>query len=465
MNNLELFHGDIVYAETKDQLTVRENSIIAVENGRVSGIFGPGELPEELRSLPVTDFGRKLIIPAFSDLHVHAPQYEERGTSMDLLLSDWLNQCTFPEEAKFADPAYARKVYTMFADDLVRQGTLHAAIYATLHVPATDILMDVLEERGLDAYVGKIGMDINSPDFLCETAQSSLRDTEDWLIRHHLSADESGTAISLHCAEEWLDRHSGGRHVRPILTPRFAPTCSWELLTGLGRLAHKYHVGMQTHLVESRWEAAESVRMYPECGSDAGIYEKAGLLDEGVSLFGHVIFPTEEDVRIMREHGSFAVTCPDATTNIIAGIAPAAEEQEAGIPVAVGSDIGAGNHPAIYRQAARVVQLSKLKEFYEPYEKTGAGNRDSAPSATETPLPLPGKTIRFADAFYMATKEGGRIFGKTGSFEKGYSFDALVIDGQEDGGLRIDPARRLERFCYNGDDRNIAARYLRGKRL
>ena len=150
--------------------------------------------------------------------------------------------------------------------------------------------------------------------------------------------------------------------------------------------------------------------MYPECGSDAGIYERAGLLGEGPSIFAHVIFPTAEDLRIMKKYGSFAVHCPDATTNIIAGIAPVAAEQAEGIRVALGSDVGAGHSLAVYRQAARAVQLSKLKEFYEPMESG---------------------TISFANAFYMATKEGGSLFGKTGSFEKGYDFDALVITGQE----------------------------------
>ncbi len=390
-----------MYSESRDSLTVRENAILAVEDGKVRDIYAPDALPEDLRPLPVTDYDRSLIIPAFTDMHVHAPQYEERGIRMDLLLSDWLNQCTFPEEAKFADPDYARLVYRQFAQDLVRQGTLHAVVFATLHAGATDILMELLEEQGIDAFVGKVNMDINSPAFLCETA-------------------------------------------RPILTPRFAPTCSFPLLQGLGALAKKYHAGVQTHLVESKWEAAESVSMYPECGSDAGIYERAGLLGEGPSIFAHVIFPTAEDLRIMQKYGSFAVHCPDATTNIIAGIAPVAAEQAEGIRVALGSDVGAGHSLAVYRQAARAVQLSKLKEFYEP-----------AVSGT----------ISFANAFYMATKEGGSLFGKTGSFEKGYDFDALVINGQEDAGLPLDAAERLERFCYTGDDRDITARYMRGKKM
>ena len=414
-----LLHGDIVYSESAEKLTVRENSYLSVDDGKVEGIYG--RVPEKYKGVPVEDYGRDLIIPAFSDLHVHAPQFEQRGIGMDLLLSDWLSTYTFPEEAKFRSPEYAEKIYSLFVKDLLRQGTMHAAIYATLLLEATDILFELLEKAGMDALVGKVNMDVKSPDFLTETTKESLRDTE-----------------------TFLERHAGGGRVKPILTPRFAPTCSAELMKGLGELARKYRCGVQTHLVESKWEAAEAVRLFPDCSSDAEIYEKAGLLDTDVSIFGHVIFPTEEDYRILRKHGSFAVHCPDATNNVIAGIAPVRTEQERGIRVALGSDVGAGHGLGIFKQAARAVQLSKLKEFYEPDVS---------------------KTISFANAFDMATRVGGSLFGKVGTFGEGYDFDALVIGGTEDPGLPMDAALRLERFCYTGDDRNIRARYLKGRKL
>lgn len=118
---------------------------------------------------------------------------------------------------------------------------------------------------------------------------------------------------------------------------------------------------------------------------------------------------------------------------------PASALMGQNIRIAMGSDIGGGSHPAVYRQIAHAIQLSKLKSFYEP-----EGNR---------PLTL-------AEAFYMATKEGGSVFGRFGSLEPGYAFHALVIDGVEDALRPMPPQQRLERFCYTGDDRNIAARYL-----
>ena len=413
---MEIYHGDIVFSRSWDSLEVREDSYLVVDGGEVKRIYD--KLPENYANHPVTDYGRGLIIPAFSDMHIHAPQYLQRGTGMDLLLADWLNQYTFPQESQFADPAYGEKVYELVVQDLIRNGTFHASILATIHRESTDILFRKLEEQGLYAFVGKVNMDCGAPDYLCEDTEVSLRESE-----------------------RFLYDHAGCAKVQPILTPRFAPTCSEPLLKGLGKLAKQYHRGMQTHLVESRWEAAESLRLYPQCQSDAEIYQKAGLLDHGPSIFAHVIFPTAEDARIIRECGGYAVHCPDATTNVIAGIMPAYNLHSQGISLAIGSDIGAGSHPAVYRQIARTVQLSKLKEFYEP----------------ET-----NRAVTFENAFFLATKSSGSVFGNVGSLEPGYRFNALVIDDVDDPGFPLPARQRLERFCYNGDDRNIKARYLDG---
>ena len=416
---VKIYQGDILYAPSAEKLNVFENSYIIIENGMVEGIYPI--IPEKYRDVPVTCYGRKLIIPAFSDLHVHASQYVQRGIGMDCLLSDWLNHYTFPQESRFSDLSYAKKCYDAFVDDMIRHGTFHANIFATIHREATDYLYSRMEEKGLYGFVGKVNMDCNSPDFLRESTESSLRETE-----------------------IFLDTHSGSKKVRPILAPRFAPTCSQKLMNGLGALAKKYCCGVHTHLVESLWESQEALRLFPDHQSDAEIYERAGLMDYGPSIFAHVIFPGAEDLRILKKHNSMAVHCPDATTNIIAGIMPLARMHDEGVNIAIGSDIAGGHGIAIYRQIARAVQLSKLKEFYEPDDN---------------------KTITITQAFYHATKEAGSVFGKTGSFEKGYLFNALVIDSMEDPWMELPAEERLERFCYIGDDRNIKARFIEGNEI
>ena len=398
---VKIYHGDILFTPSADRLEIHENSYIIVEDGVVSQICE--KIPEQYQGAEVVDYGDKLIIPAFSDLHVHGAQYVQRGIGMDCLLSDWLNHYTFPQESRFQNMEYAKNCYDAFVDDMLRHGTFHANVFATIHREATNYLFDKMEEKGMYGYVGKVNMDCNSPEFLTETTE-----------------------------------------VKTILAPRFAPTCSKPLIDGLGKLAAKYHCGVHTHLVESLWEAQEALNLFPGYGSDAEIYERAGLMDHGPSIFAHVIFPTEEDKRILKKHGSFSVHCPDATVNIIAGIMPLQHMEAEGLKIAMGTDIAGGHGIGIYRQVARAVQLSKLKEFYEPQES---------------------KTITITQAFYHATKESGSVFGKVGSFEKGYAFNALVIDNMEDPWTKMTAEEKLERFCYIGDDRNIKARYIDGELL
>ena len=414
---MRICRGNIVYSKNRDELAVHRDSYIAVEGGIVEGIYE--NLPEKYTGAPVTDYGSGVIIPAFSDLHVHAPQYPQRGLGMDLLLADWLNTYTFPQEARFADPGYASAVYEAFLQSLIGNGTFHACVYGTVHRQATSLLLERMEALKLRAYVGRVSMDIQSPDDLCETVEESLRETE-----------------------TFLETYAGNRYAKPIITPRFAPTCSFELLKGLGKLGKKYGAGMQTHLVESVWEAAESVRLNPDCSCDTEIYEKAGLLENGPVIAAHFIFPGDEDIRLLRKCGGYAVQCPDATVNVIAGIMRTASLADQGIRLALGSDIAGGHLPGIYTQVARSVQLSKLKTFYEP-----EGNR-----------PIP-----FENAFYMATREGGALFGKVGSLEPGFEFDALVIRDFSDPFRAIRPEETVERFCYTGNPADILAGFIHGE--
>ncbi len=416
---MKLIHADIVYSKDREHLMVHPDSYIAVDNGIVAGIWPV--IPEEYQNVPLEDHGDAVLIPAFSDLHVHAPQYLNRGLEIDLLLADWLDQCTFPMEAKFADLEFAKLVYDAFIDDMLANGTMHACVYGTIHTEATSYLLQRMDEKGIKGFVGKINMDCNARPDLLEKPEDSIRETE-----------------------AFLERFSGNRNTRPILTPRFAPTCTRELIDGLGRLGKKYGVGMQTHLVESLWEAEQARILYPECSCDTEIYERAGLMDNGPVIGAHFIFPTEDDIRIMQKYDAYAAQCPDSTISVIAGIMRTGELLDRGLKIGFGSDISAGHHIGVYTQAARSVQLSKLKQFYEPEDN---------------------RKISFAEAFWMATKQSGELFGGTGSLEPGSVFDALVIDGLSDAARKLTAEQTVERFCYIGIKENIKARYINGEKL
>ncbi len=412
---IQIYRGNLVTAPAMGELTCISHGYIVVKEGVIKEICQV--LPETYEGVPVKDFGDGIIIPAFSDLHIHASQFTERGTGMDCLLFDWLNNYTFPQESGLASLDYAGKIYPQAIRELLRHGTMHASFFTTIHYDACDLFFKMLQESGMYAFTGKVNMDMNSPEFLIEDTQKSIRETD-----------------------RFIAEHNSDSHVKPILTPRFAPTCSEDLLKGLAEIGQRRHVGMQTHLVESLAEAASAKELFPQFRTDGDIYEQLGLLENGPSIFAHVIFPEEIDREILRKHQCMCVHCPDSTTNITAGIMPVSDLTEEGIGISLGCDIGAGQAAGIYRQVGRAVQMSKLKEFYEPGYKR----------------------ITFADAFYLATTAGGSVFGNVGQLKEGYQFNALVVDGLEDIGASHTVPELLERFCYAGDDRNIVHRYLDG---
>ena len=408
------YKGTVITSKTYDEISVIKNGYVIVEDDLITDVCE--HLEEEME---VVDYGDGLIIPAFSDLHIHAPQFVERGVGMDCLLFDWLNNYTFPQESLFRDKEYAKVIYPQLIREFIKNGTFAANLFSTIHYEASDILFNLLKVSGMHAYTGKINMDMNSPEYYVEDTVKSIEDTERFIVEHQ-----------------------GDAKVKPIIIPRFAPTCSDELLKGLGKLAAKYDVGVHTHLVESKAEAAWSAELFAQYGSDGAIYEQTGLLQgTGPKIFAHVIFPTPVEERILSQYEAVSVHCPDATSNIIAGIMPASYMHDKGLKIALGTDVGGGHFMGLYHQISRAVQISKMKEFYEPDYKH----------------------IVFANAFYMATVEGGKVFGNIGKLEKGYKFNALVINGLQDEGYEVTPLEELERFCYIGDDRNIVARYLDGK--
>ncbi|MCR4632997.1 MAG: amidohydrolase family protein [Erysipelotrichaceae bacterium] len=413
----QIHKGNIITSRSFDELEIIEGGCILVKDGFIEDVVQ--DYKQEYREFELIDHGKDLILPALSDLHMHAPQYPQRGIGMDRLLFDWLNDYTFPQEANYKDLSYARSIYARLVRDFLRHGSFHLSLFTTLHYEACDLLFKMLKEAGLYAYTGLVNMDRNSPEYYVDSTEGSLYKTE-----------------------KFIAEHLGDEKVRPILTPRFAPTCSKTLMEGLGSLAEKYDVGVQTHLVESRAEAAWAKELYPEFSSDGEIYEACGLLKgKGPKIFAHVIFPTEVEERILKEHDGISVHCPDATSNIIAGIMPAARMHEKGLRIALGSDVGGGHFLGIYHQIARAAQISKMKQFYEE------GNGQ----------------ITLPNAFYMATAAGGSIFDRVGKLEKGYRFNAIVVEDMLEDEYHPSLADALERFCYIGDERNIKERYIDGK--
>lgn len=414
--------GCIVDSQNTETLRAVEDGYLVVENGLVAGVFST--LPAQYGDIPVEDCTGKLIIPGMSDLHVHASQHRYRASGMDLELLDWLETYTFAEEAKYKDVAYAAENYRRFADDILHSTTTRACIFATVHKDATLSLMDIMEQSGLVTYVGKLNMDRNCPDYLSEGA-SSLPETEKWL-------------------QEAEKRQY--RNTKPILTPRFIPSCTDETLRGLGELRKKYGVAVQSHMSENLSEIAWVKELCPYADFYGDAYDKNGLLrGETPCVMAHCVYSCEQEQQLMKEGNVFIAHSPESNCNVSSGVAPISAYLKKGLKVGLASDVAGGSTVNLMRAIVIAIQSSKLR--WRLLDQSVAA-------------------LTFPQAFYLSTRGGGEFFGKVGAFEEGFEADIVVLDDSKitpHGG--ITPEVRLERTVYLGDDRNITAKYVRGKKV
>lgn len=413
--------GNLIFTPAPGQLALYPESWLVCQDGLVQGIYHT--LPKEWEHLPVEDHSGKLVMPGLVDLHVHASQYAYRGLGMDLELLQWLDANAFPEESKFANLEYAEKAYSIFTDQLVHSATTRACIFATLHRPATLLLTEKLENAGMACCVGKVNMDRNSPDCLREaSAQDALKETR-----------------------LWLEESRRFKNCKAILTPRFTPSCSDELMEGLGELQKEFDVPMQSHISENLAEIEWVKALRPQDDFYGEAYSKFGLFGgDCPTVMAHCVWSTPAERRLMKENGVFIAHCPQSNMNVSSGIAPIKSYLLEGQRLGLGSDVAGGAHLSIFRAMTDAIQCSKLR--WRMVDQ-------STPALT------------MPEAFYMATKGGGEFFGKVGSFEPGYEFDAIVMDDSDIPTTRIcSLAERLERIVYLSDGKPCA-KYVKGRRL
>ena len=418
-----ILRGNLCYSEDSNHIRIVPNGWLVCIDGRCAGVFET--LPERFAALPLVDYGDRLIIPGITDLHVHAPQFAFRGLGMDMELLDWLNAYTFPEEEKYASVEYAQRAYGQFAAHLRRSATTRACVFATIHQPATELLMRELENSGLVSYVGKVNMDRNSPEYLCEKdAQTALADTERWIC-------ETKDAFA---------------HTSPILTPRFIPSCSDELLRGLRGLAEKYALPVQSHLSENFSEIAWVKELCPQSEFYGDAYDRFGLFGgDHRCIMAHCVHSCDAEMERMRQNGVFVAHSPMSNANRSSGVAPVSKYLAMGLKVGLASDVAGGETENMFRVMADAIRDSKLR--WRLLDQTVA------------PLTVD-------QAFYMATVGGGSFFGRAGSFEEGWEFDAVVLDDSLlDHPQELSLRARLERCIYLADDRQVFAKYVAGNKI
>lgn len=414
--------GDPTQVGLEDSYAYYEDGLLVVSEGLIVDI-GPAEqvLARLPADTPIIEFKDKLISAGFIDTHIHFPQTEMIASYGEQLL-DWLNNYTFPEEGKFADPAHAARVASFFLDELLRNGTTTAMVFGTVHKASVDAFFTESDKRNMRMIAGKVMMDRNGPDYLLDTP-------------------ESGYADSKALIERW---HKQGRQLYAV-TPRFAPTSTEAQLAMAGRLLAEYDdVYLQTHLSENKQEIEWVKSLFPERSGYLDVYDHFNLLGER-SVFAHAVHLEQEECERMGETDSVISFCPTSNLFLGSGLLDLPKVEEHGIRVGLGTDVGGGTSFSMLRTIAEAYKIQQLQEH----------------------------KLHPIKALYLATLGGARSLSlddKIGNLSVGKEADFLVLDLHATPLMdaRINNSQHLfERLfvlMMLGDDRAVSETYIFGKR-
>ncbi len=417
---MKFLKGNIVHAPACGKIETFADGCIVLDDD--------GTIRDVLRALPqgadgeIIDYGGQLVMQSFADMHLHAPQYPMLGMGMDLPLIEWLNTYTFKTEARFADLDYARRIYRKLADDLITGGTTRVVMFSSMHTDATLILMEELERAGVTGFVGKVNMDRNGGENLQETTEESKRET----LR-------------------WLDACGGFKSVRPILTPRFTPSCTDELMAWLGRLAQERGLYVQSHLSENTGEVAWVRELHPDCAQYWETYDKYGLWKDH-TVMAHCVHSDEREREAMRRHNVVTAHCAGSNINICSGVAPVRAMLDEGNWVTLGSDIAGGALLAMNKVTTMSIRASKFRHMMTEGRE---------------------RFLTVSEGYYLGTSSGHRYFGDRDGFAVGNRLHAIVVNDA----LFTEPTReltlseRFERAVYQMEKPSITAVWSDGRRV
>jgi guanine deaminase len=394
-----------------------EDGAITIEDGEIIAV---GDFAAD-DSAEVIDHRPHLILPGFIDTHLHYVQSQMIASYAGSLL-EWLNTYTFVEEQKFSQQGHASTVSAAFFDELIRHGTTTAVAYCSSHPRSVDAYFGEAAKRNMLMVGGKVMMDRNAPEALCDTAQSGYDDTKTLISR-------------------W---HGKGRGLYAI-SPRFALTSTPEQLDATRSLVAEYpDCYVQTHLSENAAEITYAMELYPGSPDYTGIYEDFGLLGPR-TLLGHCIHLNHRETQVLAETGAVAVFCPTSNLFLGSGLFDHERLSKAGVRIGVATDIGGGT------------SFSMLRTLDEGYKV----------------LQLRGQRLTPLNSFYMMTLGNARslsLEGTIGAIAPGNAADLVVLDAGATPAmaLRLATASSLveELFLLQtlGDDRAIAEVYVAGAR-
>ncbi|PZX10454.1 guanine deaminase [Celeribacter halophilus] len=417
------YQGDPFDIPAEEAVQVLPQAAILVRDGKVVSVGPRDTLRAKHPEATLIDHGSALILPGFIDAHAHYPQ-TAMIASWGKRLIDWLNTYTFPEEAKFANRAYADEIAGRYLDLLLANGTTTVTSFCTIHPGSVEALFEAAAQRNMRIVAGKTCMDRpeTTPDFLRDTAKAAY--------------DESKALI-----ERW---HGTGRATYAI-TPRFSPTSTPEQLDALGQLWSEYPTClMQTHLSEQTDEIEWVKGLYPDARDYLDTYERFGLVREG-ALFGHAIHLEPREIAHLQANDCSLIHCPTSNTFIGSGLFDMGPRKADALRVGLATDTGGGSSFSMLRTMAAAYEIGQLRHT----------------------------ALHPAQLLWLATRgsaEALRMEDRIGSIAAGMEADFAVID------LASTPAiaqraitaetvwEEIFPTIMMGDDRAVITSYVMGER-
>ncbi|WYJ92947.1 guanine deaminase [Enterococcus sp. 9D6_DIV0238] len=399
--------GTAFTSRDQKNVEVLQDSLFCIsEDGLIAKIIQPDEAGYKETIQEYSTKGQlqelasdQYILPGFVDLHIHAPQWAQAGTALDLPLYEWLNTYTFPLEAKFSDQAFADRVYSDLVSQLLKNGTTTALYFATIHQKASLRLAEICSEKGQRGLVGKVVMDDpeQNPDYYRDDdAKVAIAETEAF-IQEVLE----------------LNKHTP-QGVYPVVTPRFIPSCTDKSLEGLGALAAKYDVHIQSHCSESDWAHEYVKERFGK--NDAVALNEFGLLSEK-AVMAHCGFLSDEDMQLFAEKGTAVAHCPISNAYFGNAVTPVAKLlNEYQVEVGLGSDISGGFSPNLFDNIKQAVISSRMLE--DGVDKDCCSDKRG----------VKGSSLTLNEAFYLATAGGGESLSlPIGKLAVDYAWDVQFV--------------------------------------
>jgi len=441
--------GTLMHTPARGQAEILTDALVCIgEDGVIATVTPSDHVDHAKQCLEETRLGRlttladgQYILPGLVDTHVHAPQWPQLGKALHLPLEVWLQEKTFPLEAKYADAAFASRMYESLVNALLANGTTTAVYFATIHQDATRALVDICNTLGQRGFVGKVAMDNadQCPAFYRDASvDDAVRGTRE-LIEYIQQGTNDSTAL-----------------VRPIVTPRFIPSCTDALLTELGQIAAEYGCHIQTHCSESDWEHQYVIDRLG--ATDTLSLDRFGLLGRRTVL-AHGNLLADSDLSVIAERGAGIAHCPLSNVYFSNSAFPLRTALAKGVHVGLGTDISGGPSASMFVNCRHAVSTSRmLEEGVDP--AIGPAHRGR-----------PDSRIDFSDAFWLATCGGAEVLDiPVGRFAPGCYFDAMVIDVNAERSdiyaFDVDSSQDLfQKIVYGASQANIQQVWVNGRQV